>query len=62
MFLIGIFVFSASAVYQPEQITPCAVTNLALRQDGLELASPKEHEAYLFSMMLWIILKRWQMH
>jgi len=48
-FLIGIFVFSASAVYQPEQITPCAITNLALRQDGLELASPKEHEAYLFS-------------
>ena len=48
-FLIGIFVFSASAVYQPEQIAPCATTNLALRQDGLELASLEELEAYQFS-------------
>ncbi len=44
-FLIGIFVFSASAVYQPEQIAPCAIANLAVRQPGYEPALP-EHDAY----------------
>jgi len=43
MFLVGIFVFSASAVYQPGQGGPLAVTNLALRQKGLELASQDEY-------------------
>ena len=44
-FLIGIFVFSASAVYQSEQITPNAITNLAVRQPGYEPAMP-EHDVY----------------
>jgi len=41
-FLIGIFVFSASAVYQPEQIAPLVFTNVAPNY-GHEVGSPK-HE------------------
>jgi hypothetical protein len=46
LFLISVFVFSANAVYQPGHIGPLAITNLAVRQQGYELASPKEHEMY----------------
>lgn len=45
LFLIGVFVFSASAVHQPGQVGPSAITNLALRQEGYEPALP-EHDTY----------------
>ena len=45
IFLIGVFVFSASAVYQPSQGGALAITNLAIRQKGYEPALP-EHDTY----------------
>ncbi len=46
IFLTSVFIFSASAVYQPAQVDPLAITNLAVRQQGYELASPEKLEMY----------------
>ncbi len=48
LFLIGIFAFSASAVHQPAavRVKPSAVTSLALRQEGYEMASADKYKEF----------------